>query len=104
MKKNVPWQIKIIAKIFLSRLPFNYRLWESIGLFKHGHMTDPEYAIRVFEEHFSRVDFQRKNGEFTALELGPVDSLFFAIIAHSFGAKRCYMVDAGAFTSLQKRP
>ncbi len=104
MKQYIPWQIRIVAKIILSRLPFNYRLWESMDLFKHGHMKNPEYALQVFEEHFNRVDFQRKNDNFVALELGPGDSLFSSIIARSFGAKRCYMVDVGAYASMEKKP
>ena len=104
MKKYVPWQIKIAAKIILSRLPLNYRIWENIGLFKHGYMTDPEYAYRIFYEHFSRVEFEHKKNDFVALELGPGDSLFSAIIAHSFGAKSCYMVDAGPYASMEKGP
>lgn len=102
MKAYIPWQVKIAAKIILSRLPFDYRIWESIGLFKHGYMTDPEYAYRLFEEHFSRAEFEQKNGGFVALEFGPGDSLFSAMIARSFGALRCYMVDAGAFASMEK--
>ena len=104
MKKYIPWQIVIIAKIVLSKLPFDYRFWQGLGLFKHGHMANPEYAFKVFTEHFNRVDFQRKKNEFVALELGPGDSLFSAIIAHSFGATRCYMVDAGHFASEEKEP
>ena len=73
-----------------------------MGLFKHGQMANPKYAIQVFAEHFNRVNFKRKKGGFVALELGPGDSLFSAIIACSCGATRCYMVDNGDF-ALKKR-
>jgi SAM-dependent methyltransferase len=102
MKKLLPWQGKIFIKVILSKLPFSYRIWERLGLFKHGGMTDPAYAYRIFEKHFSRVEFGRKNEGFVALELGPGDSLFSAVIARAFGAQRCYMMDAGAFASMEE--
>lgn len=89
----------MLSKIILSRMPVKYRLWGRIGLFRHGGMGNAGYAISVFQDHFSRVEFTRKNGGFIALELGPGDSVASAIIARAFGAERCYMVDAGAFAS-----
>ncbi len=77
----------------------SYRFWEKIKLFKHGDMTNPDYAIDVFTNHFERVDFANKNNNFVALEIGPGDSVSSAIIAHGFGASKCYMVDVGRFAS-----
>lgn len=89
----------MLFKIILSRMPVKYRFWGRIGLFRHGGMGNAGYAISVFLEHFSKVEFMRKNDGFIALELGPGDSVASAIIARAFGAERCYMVDAGAFAS-----
>ncbi len=55
--------------------------------------------MSVFEKHFSRVEFTNKQGGFTALELGPGDSLASAVIARAFGAKACYLVDSANFAS-----
>ena len=104
IKQALPWQAKIIAKIILSRLPFTYRIWQYLSLFKHGDMEKPEYAHHVFTTHFERVDFQNKNGAFTALEIGPGDTLFSAMITHAYGATQCYLVDVGRFAREDTAP
>lgn len=93
----IPWPAKIAAKIVLSRIPANYRLWQKMGLFKHGYMEKPEYAYAVFKQHFDRVDFANKRGGFVALELGPGDSLFSALVAVAFGAKSTHLVDTARY-------
>jgi len=104
MIKGIPWWAKLGAKIVLSRLPFDYRRWASLGLFKHGAMVDPNYALGVFRSHFDRAEFPAKRGAFTCLELGPGDSLLSAPIAHVFGAQCCYLVDSGNFASREMAP
>jgi SAM-dependent methyltransferase len=99
MIKGVPWWGKLGAKLVLSRLPIGYRRWAALGLFKHGCMVDPEYAVDVFRSHFDRVEFATKRTGFTCLEVGSGDSLLSAPIAHVFGARSCYLVDAGDFAS-----
>lgn len=51
------------------------------------------YAMRVFREHFERVEAPIRNNGFVALELGPGDSLFSAVIAYAFGASKTYLID-----------
>jgi SAM-dependent methyltransferase len=97
IKGKFPWQIKILSKLLLSSLPAKYDFWRKISLFKHGEMEKPDYAFKVFKQHFDRVDFLRKKGGFVALELGPGDSLFSALIAYAHGASRIYLVDTGKF-------
>lgn len=97
IKQALPWQAKIVAKIALSRLPFDYRFWQRLDLFKHGGMEQPEYAHKVFRSHFERADFSGKSGGFTVLELGPGDTLFSAVIARAYGAGHCYLVDIGHY-------
>lgn len=104
MIKGIPWWIKLGAKIVLSRLPFDYRRWAALGLFQHGHMVDPEYALGVFRSHFDRVEFSAKQQAFTCLELGPGDSLLSAPVVHAFGAQCCYLVDSGNFASREMAP
>lgn len=96
---GVPWQIKIAAKIILSRLPVAYSLWQMINIFKHGHMLDPSYALTSFKNHYDRVTFHRKGDGFVSLELGPGDSLFSAIISAAHGGSVSYLVDVGAFAA-----
>ena len=51
--QSVPWQLKIVAKIVLARLPLSRIIsGENIGLFKQGGMERPEYALGVFRRHF----------------------------------------------------
>lgn len=99
MKRFFPWWAKIIIKIVLSRIPLDYSFFARIGLFRHGQMDNPRYALQVFREHFERSTFSKKDGGFVALELGPGDSFASAIIANSYGASRCYMADAGNFAA-----
>ncbi len=96
-KGILPWQAKIILKLLISRMPFTYRLWQKLNLFKHGDMDQPSYAFRVFHEHFERSQFARKSGNFVVLELGPGDSLFSAMIARGCGAAACYLLDTRRF-------
>ncbi len=103
-KNLVPWYIKIVAKVLLSRLPLGYRFWKSLNLFVHGSMNKPNYAYTVFRHHFKRSDFMRKNGKFVSLELGPGDSLLSAIVATAHGSDKCYLVDAGAFATEEIAP
>jgi SAM-dependent methyltransferase len=94
---RLPWQIKILAKILLSRIPSDYALWRTLGLFKHGHMEKPEYAYTTFRRHFDRLDYKKKHSGLTTLELGPGDSLFTALISSAFGGFKTYLVDTGNF-------
>jgi SAM-dependent methyltransferase len=74
-----------------------YLVWKRLGLFKHGRMENPDYAVGVFRKHLDRVQFARKEGGFVALELGPGDSVASGIVARACGAERSYLVDAGRF-------
>jgi SAM-dependent methyltransferase len=97
VKAKIPWQAKIAAKLVLSRIPAGYSFWRRLTLFEHGPMDQPSYAYEVFKRHFDRVSFPRHSGGFTAVELGPGDSLFSAMIARAFGASASYLVDVGPF-------
>lgn len=85
------------AKLVLSGLPFGYRFWRRMGLFKHGKMEQPAYAYGVFKKHYDRVDFPRKGRGFVALEIGPGDSLFSALVVHAHGGLCSHLIDIGKF-------
>ncbi len=97
MKEKVPWWIKLLAKLTLSRVPIAYSFWQRIGLFRHGQMDDSNYAIQVFEEHMKRAGLRDLSGK-TLLELGPGDSVATALLAYSHGA-RAILLDSGDFAS-----
>lgn len=104
MRRWLPWYAKMAAKITLARLPLGYRFWRKINLFAHGSMHKPEYAHGVFRQHFDRSEFTRKNGGFTALEIGPGDSLLSAVVANAYGASTCYLIDSGPFATEDMAP
>lgn len=85
LKISLPWQVKITAKLMLSHLPLPYGFWKGLGLFEHGQMEQPEYAYRIFKQHFDRAGFGQRNPGFAVLELGPGDALFTAVIARRLG-------------------
>lgn len=101
VRERVPWWAKLSAKIVLARLPFSYRRWRSVGLFRHGRMLDPTYAHEVFARHFQHVRGRVRPG-FVVLELGPGDSLATAFIAAAEGAGATWLVDAGEFADMTR--
>lgn len=92
----IPWWGKLVAKLFLSRLPFGYAVWQKLGLFRHGTMDSADYALRVFEERAKKVGVLHRIHGHRILELGPGDSIGSAIIAASIGAE-AIIIDAGSF-------
>lgn len=92
--EQVPWQLKIAAKVILSRVPISHRLLSRAGIFNVGGMDKPKYAVGVFNRHFQNAVFARKDQPFVTLELGPGHSVFSAVIARTFGASASYAVDA----------
>lgn len=95
---NIPWWLKIIAKIVLSRLPLGYNFWRKLGLFRHGKMDHSAYVIGVFNAHCERAGLKGELTDRVVLELGPGDSIATAIVAASYGAKTI-LVDSGKYAS-----
>lgn len=99
-KRFVPWWLKIAAKVVLSRMRIDYGRWQRLGLFVHGGMNRPEYALQVVMSHLGRVGWTTLGGK-TVLELGPGDSLASAVIARALGSQQVYLVDAGDFAAAE---
>lgn len=99
LKTALPWWAKIAAKLLLSRIPLPYSLWKRLSLFEQGAMERPEYAYNVFRRHFDRASAQVTIENFVALELGPGDTLYSALIARAFDAARTHLVDDGDFAT-----
>jgi hypothetical protein len=96
-----PWQLKLGAKLALARLHVGYGVWSRLSLFKHGAMEKPQYAEEVFLRHYKRVDPPEG---FVALELGPGDTAFSALIAHALGARRTLLVDVAPVARTEVAP
>jgi len=90
------WRIKILAKIILSRLPMAYSVFRRLGVFRHGDMHRPSYAISVVMGHVEKLGGQQKFVNAVCMELGPGDSLASALIAHALGARTTYLIDVDA--------
>ncbi|MFW5794631.1 MAG: methyltransferase domain-containing protein [Bacillota bacterium] len=98
IKKKLPWWVKIVSKLLLSRIRFiGYSFWKSIGVFEHGRMNNPEYAAKIFNDHYKLVNKPKKG--FVCMEMGNGDSLSTAINATVHGAKKIYLVDVGFFAN-----
>jgi hypothetical protein len=94
-RNKFPWQLQMVVKIGVEQLPLSYNFLKDFGLTLYGGMERPQYAYDVFMQHFKYIPRIRKN--FTALELGPGDSLSSGLIAHTLGASKSYLVDAGSY-------
>ncbi|MFW8744740.1 methyltransferase domain-containing protein [Mesorhizobium japonicum] len=91
------WALKIVGKLFLSRLPIDYSIWRSVGIFRNGGMNQVEYALKIFSLHAERCFPNGFLPGVTMLELGPGDSIASAVIANAYGAKKTYLVDVGNY-------
>lgn len=96
IKTKLPWWLKIIVKIFFSRLPVAYSVWRKIGLFRHGSMDKVEYAYNVYIRHFDQL-VNRKSP--VILELGPGDSLSTALFSLAHDCSKTYMIDVGDYAN-----
>jgi len=97
-KNRIPWWLKIGAKIILARLPLQYKFWKRLRLFELGGMEKPQYSFDIIAEHMKTAGLQDLQGK-TVLEMGPGDSLFTALIANAYGAKKIYLVDVKDFAT-----
>jgi SAM-dependent methyltransferase len=97
---TIPWYFKMSGKIVLSRIPLSHALWNRIGVFKYGPMQDYEYAYGVFTNHLKMAGLEevQNNATRTALELGPGESLYSAVLAKAFGFRGSLLVDVGDFS------
>ena len=100
--RRLPWWVKMAAKGVLTRLPVPYDIWRRLDLFQHGAMHDLGYAERVVSRHLDRAG--ELDPGFTALEIGPGDSLLGAVCAYAAGAAHTYLVDVGRYAVRDIRP
>lgn len=93
------WFIKIPLKIMLARIPLSHKMWNRLGVFRHGQMQDYAYALQVFSGHlaWAGLSDKRKNVGKVAMELGPGESLFSALLAKAHAFKGSLLLDVGTF-------
>ena len=101
MKKYIPWYLKIILKIIISRLSINRRFLHKIGIFKHGSMDTVEYSKTVFQRHFN--NFKITANDCKVLEIGPGNSIVTGLYAHASGCSKTYLVDDGDYITRDMR-
>ena len=97
MKRKIPWHVRIILKSIVARLPFQYSFWVKLNLFRHGDMQNFEYALKTTNFH---IQTRPKPNNWRGIEIGPGDSLMSGFIAHSQGAERFILLDAGSFANM----
>jgi len=97
LRRNIPWQVRLVAKIALSRLPVPFSFWRRLFLFRHGSMHSGAYAFNVFERHLKSFMISEGLTGKTLLELGPGDSIASGLLASIFGAEKTILVDAGDY-------
>ncbi|MCK5725196.1 MAG: methyltransferase domain-containing protein [Thiotrichaceae bacterium] len=100
---NIKWWMKIPAKLILSRTPIARSFLRKFSIFRHGDMDNSAYAFDVVNKHYQTAKPWLKK-DFTALELGPGDSLLSALIISALGAKKVYLVDVGDIATKELTP
>ncbi len=95
LRQKIPWQLKIAAKLILSKLPFSYAQWSKIGLFRHGKMDSYNYAWNVLSRHTKQIHSEQDN--WYGLELGPGDGILSALLAPALGAAGLTLLDSGDY-------
>ena len=93
----VPWPVKLLLKVASGVLPIPYDLLRRAGLGRHGRMDSFEYARAVVEQHLDRCGVG--SAPFSAVEVGPGDSLMSAIFARALGCTEIVLVDVDRFAA-----
>mgnify|MGYP000091267238 CR=1 FL=1 len=95
LRQKMPWQLKIIVKLILSKLPISYAQWAKIGLFRHGEMDSFNYAWNVLNRHVKEMASEEL--DWNGLELGPGDGILSALLAPALGAAGLTLLDSGDY-------
>ena len=90
------WILVLVLKVIFSRLKINYSFWRKIGIFRHGKMADSKYAMKIYEQHMSRMtDASSYDGK-VVLEIGPGDSVASGVFTYLRGG-RSILLDVGDY-------
>lgn len=96
----IPWWAKIAIKLVMARVPVGYRVWNRLGVFRHGEMD--RNLTRVIDgwDHFRGL-YRSLSGRSprSVVEIGPGDSVGRALCAAAEGVERLWLIDAGDFAT-----
>tara|TARA_B100000401_G_C52712076_1_gene674326 strand:+ start:191 stop:1042 length:852 start_codon:yes stop_codon:yes gene_type:complete len=93
------WFLKIIIKIFLSRLNIPYSFWKKINIFKHGQMESFDYSRKIFEGHYKDMNQINVIDNPVIMEIGPGDSLFSMVYSRKYSNEKFYFLDVNDFAT-----
>jgi hypothetical protein len=101
IKKNIPWQLKVAAKLLMGLLRVDYRFLKALKLVEHGRMEDAGFAVNVFERQM-KIAIQRfpelaESNLHQFCEMGPGDSILSGVIAAMNGFAGSQLIDVGDF-------
>lgn len=99
LKSAVPWWGKIGLKLILARAPLSYRGFARLGVFRHGSMDTPDYALSVFRRHLAHAP----DASWVGVEIGPGDTAFSAPLARCHGCRKLWLVDSGDYANQDPR-
>ena len=87
VKAWMPWWLKIICKICISKLPLDYAWFRKHNLIRHGQMDSIHYCFRTFNFHLCTAGIEVSElKDKVVLELGPGDSIGTSILSYCYGA------------------
>jgi SAM-dependent methyltransferase len=94
MRRNFWWFI-ISVKLLFSFAPFIKRIFKALGFYSPGRMLDHDYAINIFNEHYSDLDSLSDDVNLgkVIVEFGPGGSNFSALIGHAMGFSKSILID-----------
>lgn len=104
LKAQVPWPLKIAAKMVLARLPVPHQVWQHLNLFRDGAMDVPEVAYRAVRNAAHACGFGSDLTGLAVLELGPGDAISTAVVAAALGARSTVLIDATAHARRDMEP
>ena len=84
LKMLLPWWLKILFKIILSRLPIKYSTWRSISMFSHSppNINESASALKTIRRYLSIArEYTSIENNYNCLELGPGDSIITSLAA-----------------------
>jgi hypothetical protein len=103
--KRAPWWVKIPAKLVLRSCSRSQHFWRRYGLFQHGFMLEPGYALGVFQDHLHMAQpYLQPKQDYTLLEMGPGDSLATAPIARAYGSACTWLLDVDSAAEADLAP
>ena len=91
------WFLKILIKIFLSRLPLSNSKFVRYFAFRNGGMNKLDYSKRIFFGHLEELRKIHNINRPVIMEIGPGDGIATAIYSKIYDSPKVYLIDACDF-------